>query len=306
MTKKRNEYRLSNGLEVYCDSKANLEILDRELFRQNSYFQYGITLDDGDCVFDVGANCGMFVLYLNQLLRQAKVHAFEPIPATFQLLEKNAARHNRLDLDLHPYGLSREAGEATFRHFPGVSVASTMYPQDSRQFRRDSRLFILQEVRAMPGLLGWAARCTPGFFWTPVLEIVRRWYQRSVCVTCRLATLSQIIRDCEVTRIDLLKVDAEGAEHDVLAGLAAEHWPLIRQAVVEVHHGQSDAEEISKLFASLGFECTAERLSAEVDHLWMVFARRPADWRAPSKLDMLDKGTNGDRPRLFGIRFAPS
>ena len=46
---------------------------------------------------------------------------------------------------------------------------------------------------------------------------------------CRMCTVSDLIRDHALARIDLLKIDVEGAELDVLRGIAPEHWALIRQ-----------------------------------------------------------------------------
>lgn len=40
-----------------------------------------------------------------------------------------------------------------------------------------------------------------------------------VSVSCPLTTLSSVIRECGVQRIDLLKIDVEGRKMDVLAGL---------------------------------------------------------------------------------------
>ena len=47
---------------------------------------------------------------------------------------------------------------------------------------------------------------------------------------CRLRTLSEIVDEESVARIDLLKIDAERSEREILAGIRAEHWEMIRQA----------------------------------------------------------------------------
>ncbi len=46
--------------------------------------------------------------------------------------------------------------------------------------------------------------------------------------------LSEIVDEERVTRIDLLKIDAERSEKEILAGIRAEHWGLIRQVAIEV------------------------------------------------------------------------
>jgi hypothetical protein len=49
--------------------------------------------------------------------------------------------------------------------------------------------------------------------------------------------LSSIIDELAITTMDPLKIDVEGAEEEVLEGIEERHWPVIRQAVVEVHRG---------------------------------------------------------------------
>lgn len=51
---------------------------------------------------------------------------------------------------------------------------------------------------------------------------------------CEVRTLSHVIREERVERVDLLKVDVEGAELDVLDGIEPEHWPMMRQIAVEI------------------------------------------------------------------------
>jgi FkbM family methyltransferase len=44
----------------------------------------------GDAVFDIGANVGYFTMFFSDLVgKKGEVHAFEPIPSTFQKLSEN-------------------------------------------------------------------------------------------------------------------------------------------------------------------------------------------------------------------------
>jgi acyl carrier protein len=53
-----------------------------------------------------------------------------------------------------------------------------------------------------------------------------------------LRTLSEVIREQGVERIDLLKIDAEKSELDVLMGIAENDWHKIQQIVIEAHEAQ--------------------------------------------------------------------
>jgi len=59
--------------------------------------------------------------------------------------------------------------------------------------------------------------------------------------------------DNNIPRIDLLKVDCEGAELAVLKGIKPEHWPLIGKVVAEVHDVEGRLETVTALLKSHGF-----------------------------------------------------
>ena len=276
------ESTLPNGQVVAYRSRTDFDILAREFIddSRGMYLGNGIHLRDGDCVFDVGANIGFFLLQLNRVLKRGRVFCFEPIPEIYEVLQLNAAHHNHLDCTLHNIGLSSADGSAQFTYFPRTSVASTMQQDTSAEFCRHSRRFILHEMQARGGMLRLAATVVPEWCWYPVTEIVRRYFQHAQHVTCRLQSLSSFIDIHSVDRIDLLKIDTEGAEDKVLAGIDSRHWPLIRQAVVEVHSGIDGRCRVEKLLASHGFDVLGRQLLPRVEHLHVVYATRPEERRS--------------------------
>jgi hypothetical protein len=64
------------------------------------YLKHGIRVREGDVVVDVGANIGLFALYLDQVVmeepEQLTIVAVEPAPRTFACLEYNLRRHGVL------------------------------------------------------------------------------------------------------------------------------------------------------------------------------------------------------------------
>lgn len=64
-----------------------------EIFSAESYLQGGITLREDAVVFDVGANIGMFSLFVGARCPSADVFAFEPVPDVFDVLRSNVERH---------------------------------------------------------------------------------------------------------------------------------------------------------------------------------------------------------------------
>ena len=64
---------------------------------------------------------------------------------------------------------------------------------------------------------------------------------------CAMKTVSDIVQDHSLSRIDLLKIDVERAELDVLLGISKTDWKLISQVVLEVHDVQGRLEHILQL-----------------------------------------------------------
>ncbi|MFN9369699.1 MAG: FkbM family methyltransferase [Planctomycetia bacterium] len=263
---------LPDGRRVATLCPENTQIAYDEIFVARIYEMFGIELAAGDTGFDVGANIGLAVLWVGDRIGHGTVHAFEPIPATFRALEQNVGRHPHLDVHLHAAGGSDRDGTATFTFYPLTSTSSSMYPDDSAQARDESNRFILADLRRR---LGPVLDLIPGRIAGAIAERMRRWYQRGERVPCRLVRLSTVIRAAGVERIDLLKIDVEGAEFDVVAGIDAEHWPLVRQVIVEVHEGAESCARMEGILAAQGFRPHAWQQAPKIfPRHWLIYARR--------------------------------
>src|SRR6267378_6461606 len=77
--------------EIYCLNESEARGTLHEIWDDKLYFQEGVSILPGDIVFDVGANIGVFALCAAK--QGAHVYAYEPIPATFELLQQNIHLH---------------------------------------------------------------------------------------------------------------------------------------------------------------------------------------------------------------------
>lgn len=93
-------------------------------------------------------------------------------------------------------------------------------------------------------------------------------------VVGRVRPLSSILDELAIATFDLLKVDVEGAEEEVLEGIEERHWPVIRQAVVEVHRGTESRNATEERLRRHGFQTQAEQLMEGVPHLHVVHTWR--------------------------------
>jgi hypothetical protein len=54
---------LPNDLKIYASSKLEAQALYREIFTEKTYRSHGIKVSDGDCMFDSGANIGLYSIF---------------------------------------------------------------------------------------------------------------------------------------------------------------------------------------------------------------------------------------------------
>jgi len=87
---------------------GSIQFLFREIFVRNEY-AFDST-SDRPVVFDCGANIGMATLFFKWLYPGCQVHAFEPDPQTFAVLEENVTRNQLTDVTLHNVALVAKPG----------------------------------------------------------------------------------------------------------------------------------------------------------------------------------------------------
>src|SRR5260221_826343 len=90
--------------EIYCRNEMETRLILDEILVDKLYFQEGVSISPVDIVLDVGANIGVFALCAAK--QGAHLYAYEPIPATFELLEQNINLHG-LDNIFHPMKIRR-------------------------------------------------------------------------------------------------------------------------------------------------------------------------------------------------------
>ena len=255
---------LPSGLAVHHLNKNETEHLYRQIFESQIYLRHGIGLAEGACVFDVGANIGMFTLFAHHVCERLRLFAFEPSPYAFDRLAANVERYG-LEARLFACALSNREGTAEFTIYPRASVMSGLYADQAaeEELFRDYMVAQEQEGAAHAAeLLLHADELAAGRFEKQIVE-------------CPLRTVSSVIREHGIERIDLLKVDAERSELDILEGIEPQDWAKIQQVTAEVH-GDGRLTRAVELLQSRGFEVALEQdpslRDTSIHHL---YARRP-------------------------------
>ncbi|HYG64881.1 MAG TPA: amino acid adenylation domain-containing protein [Thermoanaerobaculia bacterium] len=282
----RATHELPNGMVVVHQHEGVTASIYKEIFEGEVYRRHGIELPPGACIFDIGANLGLFTLWAGTTVPGARLFSFEPIPATADVLRLNAELYG-LNATVYAAGVADAERTEVFTFYPYFPSTSGRFP-DLAKDRADIKAHILNEQRVLGEELGGG-----GFeAWRHEREgMLDSWldeHMKSERVTCRLTTVSSVLREHGLDRIDLLKIDAERSELDVLAGIAEEDWPKVRQMVIEVHDA-AIRDRVLEILQARGFEAVVEQdVFLEGTELFNVYARRP---EAPAA-----RSESGDAP----------
>lgn len=228
--------------------------LYHEIFTHDDYLKDLPPLPPNAVVVDAGANIGLFALRIARACPEARLVAVEPVPSTCALLRLNladvAAAAAAEQLRVLEVALGESSGRTVLTAYTHLSANSTGRPREKPA----------SWVAAMRGAQPDQATADEMLSTSSVeVDVVR---------------LSQVLPQ-HPTRIDLVKVDVEGAELEVLRGIDDQDWPRIAAVVVEVHDVDGRLEEVERLLTRHGFSCTRRvpaMMSPDLEH-YIVTAR---------------------------------
>lgn len=260
---------LPNGLIIAHLNSNETDFLYDEIFVEGAYLRHGVSLPPDACVFDVGANIGLFTLFVEQQCPEARIYSFEPIRAIFECLQLNSELYGG-DVKTFAHGLSHAEKEESFSYYPGYPAMSgqSSYADPAGDIEVIKKFLSDWHRRGMTE----AAQLLEG---ADQLLAARFEVKRELC---RLRRLSEVMREEEIDYIDLLKIDVQRAEMDVLQGIDEHDWTKIKQVVVEVHNGresegQGRLREMRGLLENQGFRVVVEQgeLLRDTDR-WNLYA----------------------------------
>jgi len=260
-------YVLPNNLAIAHLNKNETDFLYKEIFEINAYLKHGITIKDGDCIFDVGTNIGLFSLFAHLNGNNIKVYGFEPNPFVFEKLELNTALYE-VNAKLFNCGLSSAATTANFTFYPKYSFLSGLYADVDAE-KEIVKSFLqnnfTQNLRGFENLGGLAPKTknlgglAPKTEDDELLEELLADKFKSETFAVQLRTLSDVIQENHIENIDLLKINVEKSEWDVLAGIAEDDWHKIHQIALEVHDIDNRLEQVIALFKKQGYKTFVEQ-----------------------------------------------
>ena len=159
--------------------RRGADIMMAETFHARVYELPFAPLRTGDVVFDIGANHGFYACWAAR--QGATVHAFEPDPNTFNLLVENI-KLNGLEesITAHPCAIGAESGET--------------------------------QIFCSDNLGGGMSTTIPAFAVKTGINVIQQ-------ATVRVLSLADALASVRTNRVRICKLDCEGAEFSILAGL---------------------------------------------------------------------------------------
>ena len=219
---------LLDGSKIYCISPTEGQMLYEHI---NGYLDHEyINIKEGDTIVDVGANIGILGIKLSKMFSNIEIFSFEPFAPIFDVLKKNANITKNKQFNVFPWGISDRNEQIDCTYYPNSPALSTANPD---MWNSDQELIVaLQGNLEYSPKNWWWAKYIPKLMYP---YIVRRLRKNPEKIQCELKSLSESIKECDIQKIDFLKIDCEGNELKVLDGIKTSDWEIIKQLVIEVH-----------------------------------------------------------------------
>lgn len=204
-------YAFNNNLTINGGWLSYLWIWKEIFFDKDYNIQHNL---DGKVIFDIGCNIGVFSLWLNKNYNNITVHCFEPIPDLFNAASNNI-NHNKKNNNtffINNFGLSSEKNTLEINYFPYVSGLSTLYND------------INEKENAVESAYSKVHRI--------IWHILTRNKKK---LDIQVKTVNEYINKNNITNIDLVKLDVEGAELDIMKGFG-ENINIVKEYIIEIEN----------------------------------------------------------------------
>jgi amino acid adenylation domain-containing protein/FkbM family methyltransferase len=265
---------LPNGLPVLSPNLNEVRFLYNEVFEDHCYLKHGINLSKDSCVLDIGANVGFFTVFLNVLSENIKIYSVEPIPEVYNYLAANRELYN-IKGKAFQVAITDKESEVHFTYYPQVSIVSGI-SEDREQVKEVVRSYIKHS--------------DTNELVAEEIDSVLEAKLDSKRIKVQTKTVSQIIAEENIEKIDLLKIDVENSEHLVINGISENDWDKIESIIIEIHDVDGRLENIRGILEQKGFNTYVEKeqMLSEDDILYNLFALRNTTKKELTSLDDRD------------------
>lgn len=225
---------LPNGLTFFgteATQRVSADFLSREIFWKKFYDRPQFRGQDGFNVVDIGANMGLFALWMSPQIGSGRIVCVEPSSAV-NTLRENVRRNDLTNV----HTICSAVGAA------GSTLELLEYPEFNG--------------------VNHNAEFTPapwGMFFIRLLH--RRKTLPPVRTSHPTRDLASILDEASFDHVDLLKIDCEGGEYDILDAASDEVLARVDRLCMEFHelHHSHDHRLLVTRLQRCGFDVSVER-----------------------------------------------
>ena len=196
--------------------------LYNEIFIQQDY---NLPVKDGMTIFDVGANIGLFNLYMNQKAKNLTIYSFEPVSQIFECLKHNIPNNNS-NLAINK-GLGDKNETITMNYLKNASAMSSGCSFDKEKLQAHENIY--------------TERC--GILKGICKAFLEKQMLNPKKITAQITTISDIIDQYNISKIDIIKIDVECYELNVIKGIRPEHFDRIDNIIFEIENFRKEYKE---------------------------------------------------------------
>jgi FkbM family methyltransferase len=195
---------------IHFEVPESLYQVFKEIFMEDVYRIEELVkkLPSNPVIVDIGANAGFFDILLLSKIRSAKILAFEPLPSNTNFVDKVIA------------------GNAFMKEYISLHRAAVT------GIEKESIDLYMEDTEDNQVVAS-------------VFEGFNKDNLKRTTVPCY--SLTRIVKDNGLGKIDLLKMDCEGSEYDIIYNTAPEIVQLATHIAIEVH----DVDDKTYSFSSL-------------------------------------------------------
>ena len=204
----------------------------KETFLDAFYTRYGVSIQDGWTVVDIGAGIGDFSIYAAYDKPNTTIYAYEPFFDSYELFIKNLQLNNIENVNPFQIAIWSTDGELILDASSGepLQITSRKIDGTSEQGKRDF-------VQAI--------------------------------------SLLSILEAHAVEKVDLIKMDCEGAEYEVLMKVLPGTFDKIERIIMEYHNLDSDRnyQRLIPFLEDQGYHVRRYK-NAVHDHIGFLYAAK--------------------------------
>ncbi|MEM3373006.1 MAG: FkbM family methyltransferase [Candidatus Anstonellales archaeon] len=232
-------YETRNGIKIKVRTNSYDSRVVSEIICYRIYQKDGFEIKDNYVIVDIGANIGCYALFAAFSADNVKVFCFEPNEENYNLLMENIAM-NGLKGKIIPYKYAVAGQNKKVELLVSKSQFNTKHYESISMYEGiiknipDTHEILKEEVDAI--------------------------------------SLEKVFKLCQIDKIDLLKLDCEGAEYEIILSSSSDTLRKISKIVLEYHRFDNKDENVLKDFLiSHGF--SVQVINDPNNRIGMIFAK---------------------------------